>query len=299
MAKAEIMRSGDFEKKPTSCQALMKSRKVSLLYSRIQEKKKLTCHADRERLQTIGNWLSRTNFPAQQWDFLARREIGTGKWFLNSPHVSEWLQEPKKTLFCPGMPGAGKTMIAATMIDHLSKKQNNNTGLAYLYCNYKAQAELDTYELLAAILKQLLLCQSKIPDSVSRLYEKHTRQNTRPSLQDISNLCFDVTMTFSTTYLVIDALDECLTQDGTRYKLLNILRRLQNRADLRIMATSRIIPEIVRQFEDGLVLEIRANDADIKRFIHGQVHRLPKCIQHNLRLQRFIEDKIAAMADGM
>jgi len=190
-------------------------------------------------------------------------------------------------------------MIAAIMIDHLSKKQNNNTGLAYLYCNYKAQAELDTYELLAAILKQLLLCKSKIPDSISRLYEKHTGQNTRPSLQDISNLCFDVTMTFSTTYLVIDALDECSTQNGARYKLLNILHKLQHRADLRIMATSRIIPEIVQQFENGLVLEVRANDADIKQFIRGQLHRLPKCIQHDLELQRFVEDEIAAVADGM
>ena len=46
-------------------------------------------------------------------------------------------------------------MIAAIAIDHLLKAaQSDAVGVAYVYCNYKAE-EQDCASLLAAILKQL------------------------------------------------------------------------------------------------------------------------------------------------
>ena len=48
------------------------------------------------------------DFPAQQSDIIGRRQEGTGQWFLNAPDIVKWLREPKETLFCPGIPGAGK-----------------------------------------------------------------------------------------------------------------------------------------------------------------------------------------------
>jgi hypothetical protein len=56
--------------------------------------------------------------------------------------VARWLSEPHATLFCPGIPGAGKTMVAAIAIDYLLKPvQSSSHGVAYVYCNYKAQEE--------------------------------------------------------------------------------------------------------------------------------------------------------------
>jgi hypothetical protein len=71
--------------------------------------------------QDIIKWLSPTDFPAQQYDIISRRQEGTVQWFLGFMEFGEWLQGPEKTLFCPGIPGAGKTIMAAIAIKHLCR----------------------------------------------------------------------------------------------------------------------------------------------------------------------------------
>jgi hypothetical protein len=106
-------------------------------------------------------WLSPTDFPVQQHDIITRRQEGTGQWFLESLEFGKWLQGSNKTLFCPGIPGAGKTMIAAIAIDHPCKTiKYNKVGVAFLYCNYKAQAIQSASNLLSALLKQLAHCRT-------------------------------------------------------------------------------------------------------------------------------------------
>ena len=58
-------------------------------------------------------WISSTDYPTQQSDTIKCRQEGTGQWFLDAPELVQWLKEVGVTLFCSGIPGAGKTMIAA------------------------------------------------------------------------------------------------------------------------------------------------------------------------------------------
>ncbi|KAL9049918.1 MAG: hypothetical protein Q9162_006945 [Coniocarpon cinnabarinum] len=67
----------------------------------------------------VMQWLSPTDFDAQQHDIISRRQDGTAQWFLNSPEFKKWFQGSCKTLFCPGIPGAGKTMMAAVAVEYL------------------------------------------------------------------------------------------------------------------------------------------------------------------------------------
>jgi hypothetical protein len=246
-------------------------------------------------------WISPTDYPAQQSDIIKRKQEGTGQWFLEAPEVATWFNEPSGTLFCPGIPGAGKTMAAAIAIDHLlSLVQSSSHGVAYVYCNYKAQEEQDTCSMLAAILKQLVQCRpSIVDDSVERLHKQHANQGTRPSLDEVFSTVRDVLTRYPTVYIVIDALDEC--QDGTRRQFLAKLRDLRAGRDVRLMATSRFISEIIDAFRDlqTLMLEVKANKEDVKRFVAGQIYRLPKCIQDDLALQDMVQEKIVDAVDGM
>src|SRR6266516_6004346 len=131
----------------------------------------------RQRRDNILEWISSTDFPAQQSDFIARRQDGTGLWFLNSPKFKEWIHGPNRTLFCPGIPGAGKTIMAATTIDHLwETKQSDTIGVAYIYCNYKTKVDQNTTSLLAAILKQLVQARPSITEPVTCLYDRHANR---------------------------------------------------------------------------------------------------------------------------
>ncbi|KAF2186776.1 hypothetical protein K469DRAFT_775866 [Zopfia rhizophila CBS 207.26] len=132
-----------------------------------------------QRRGKILEWISSTDFPTQQSDFIARRQEGTGVLFIDSPEFTKWFNESKRTLFCPCIPGAGKTMMAAITIDYLPRTVESNTiGVAYLYCNYKAQADQTTASLIAAILKQLMQAQPPVMEPVARLYEHHASLRT-------------------------------------------------------------------------------------------------------------------------
>ena len=106
-------------------------------------------------------------------------------------------------------------------------------------------------------------------------------------------------MEFSTVYIVVDALDECQDSDGTRRQFLTQLQMLQVGTDLRLMITSRFIPDLVNRLREALTLEVRASSEDVRRFIAGQFHRLPNCIQRDTALQGIIQDKVTEAVDGM
>ncbi|KAH8707190.1 ankyrin repeat domain-containing protein [Phaeosphaeriaceae sp. PMI808] len=255
---------------------------------------------DAAKHRRILEWISPTDYPAQQSDIIKRRQEGTGQWFLDTPQVATWLSEHQATLFCPGIPGAGKTMVAAIAIDHLLKSvQSSSHGVAYVYCNYKAQEEQDTSRMLAAILKQLVQARLSLVEPVERLHEQHADKGTRPSPDEIFGALRDVFAHYSTVYIVVDALDECQDSDGTRRQFLAKLRDLQAGRDVRLMATSRFIPDIMDWFNKGLKLEVQASKEDVKRFVAGQICRLPKCIQRDPALQGVVQEKIVEAVDGM
>ena len=255
---------------------------------------------DAAKHRRILEWISPSDYPAHQSDVINRRQEGTGQWFLDAPQVVTWLSQRQATLFCPGIPGAGKTMVAAIAIDHLLKSvQSSSHGVAYVYCNYKAREKQNTSRILAAILKQLVQARLSLVDPVERLHKQHADRGTRPSPDEVFSVLQDVLVHYSTVYIVVDALDECLDSDGTWRQFLAKLRDLQAGRDVRLMATSRFIPEIVDYFNEGLKLEVQASEEDVKRFVAGQIRRLPKCVQRDPALQEVIQKKIVETVDGM
>jgi Cdc6-like AAA superfamily ATPase len=218
---------------------------------------------------------------------------GTGQWFLNHPQVAKWHSEANATLFCSGIPGAGKTMIAAIAVDHLLDSIiNSPTGVAYVYCNYKEEQEL--LDILAAILKQLALPNM---EPVDRLRRRRSARGTSLSLHELIGYLRDVVDCYDKVYIVIDALDEC--QDGSRRQLLTKLTELRTGRDIHLMATSRHIPEIEVEFNRALQLDVQASEEDVERFVNGQIHRLPRCVQRDPELQDKVRERIAEASAGM
>jgi hypothetical protein len=189
-------------------------------------------------------------------------------------------------------------MVAAVAIDHLlNSAQNSAYGVAYIYCNYKSQEDQEVSSVLASILKQLVQSRLSTLGAVERLHQKHVKQGTKPSLDNIYSALRDVLAQYTHVYVVIDALDEC--QYETRRQLLAKIRDLQKGADVRLMATSRSIPDIEDAFTQSLRLEVRSSSGDVKRFVAGQIHRLPRCVQRNAALQEMVQENIVEAVDGM
>src|SRR3569833_2311012 len=96
-------------------------------------------------------WLTPVDYAPQQNDFLARRQPGTGHWLLDSAEFKEWVANGKQTLFCPGIPGAGKTILTSVVVEELTNRfwAENSIGIAYLYCNFRRHDEQKVDGLLA------------------------------------------------------------------------------------------------------------------------------------------------------
>ncbi|KFY52229.1 hypothetical protein V496_08591 [Pseudogymnoascus sp. VKM F-4515 (FW-2607)] len=261
---------------------------------------KIQLGQDREQNGRLLKWISSTDFPSQLSDIISTRQEGTGQWFLESTEFNNWLSKGEKTLFCPGIPGAGKTMVSAIAIDHLYKTiHDHSIGVAYVFCNYKVQKEQNTLSLLSAILKQLVQAQPAGAGAANALYELHSARGTRASADEILNTLKLTLKHFSTAYIVVDALDECSDEYNTPLRLLEKLRDLQNTMGIRLMVTSRLIPDIVGEFRSAPKLEVRASPQDVTKFVKGQIPRLNKCVQRDNELQLEIEEQLVKAVDGM
>jgi Cdc6-like AAA superfamily ATPase len=260
---------------------------------------------DRERrqeCQAIVDWLTPTDYAPQQSDYISRRQEGTGQWLLRSSEFKKWVSQSHQTLFCPGIPGAGKTIITSIVVDELYTKFQNDVGvgLAYIYCHFRRQQEQKPEDLLASLLKQLVQEQSFIPGNVKSLYERHKDKRTRPSFDEISKALHSVVAGYKRAFIIIDALDECQSSSGGRTRFLTELFDLQATSGANLLVTSRFIPETVKEFEERSVrLEIRASNDDLQRYLNGHMLKLPSFVSRNTALQNEVKTAIINAVDGM
>ncbi|KAN0068953.1 hypothetical protein V8E54_013122 [Elaphomyces granulatus] len=289
------------DKTPTAADAIKEvSEKINKIGEGVDRIQKIVnSNQEDEYRKKLLDWLSPIDYAELQSDTFHKRQNGTGEWFLKSTPFIEWLEGKKKNLFCPGIPGTGKTMIASIVVDHLKTSfPDDRTGKAFLYCIYKRQDNQKVDDLLASLLVQLAVWQSIVPESIRELYNKHQRgEKPRLSRNEILEALSSITKTYSRTFIIIDALDECKT-NHIRNELLSEIYKLQEGSDTRLMVTFR--PSIVPNPPSSVrELEIRAYKEDIEEYLSGRMSELPSVVQDNNELQCKIKTRILSLVDGM
>ncbi|KAL8721440.1 MAG: hypothetical protein Q9225_001885 [Loekoesia sp. 1 TL-2023] len=244
----------------------------------------LQAQGDSLQQQKILEWLSPLNFLKTQQDIFARREEGTDR-----------------KLCCPGIPGAGKSILASVVVDSLRTfhLKHDSVGVAAIYCNFKHSSLQTPENLLAGLCAQLIQQSLKpISNILDNLYNIHSRSMTRPKWKDIVQIFEDHVTNLDTVYLVIDALDEC--SEDVRKVLLRYFEILPS--NIRLLLTTRHIDEITREFRDDPMVEIRASPSDLKRFVTSSIasnRRLADHVRNQASLEQEICERVITKADGM
>ncbi|KAI0856303.1 ankyrin repeat-containing domain protein [Xylaria cubensis] len=257
---------------------------------------------DNQEDDRILNWLSPVDYSSDQNTYISTRQPGTGQWLLSSDSYMAWTNTRNGTLFCPGIPGAGKTVLASIVIENLLKvriAEYGKIGVAYIYCNFRRQDELAPDKMLRNLLKQLASTQP-LPDDVRKLHRQSSKHGIQPSLNDFYEVLQSLCVLYSNVFVVIDALDECQSM-GYLSTLLSYLFTLRTKAGINILATSRHNPTIQRLFEGQSTtrVEIKASDEDIRRYIDGRMSHLPTFLHKNEYLQEEVKNEIVEAVDGM
>ena len=204
-------------------------------------------------------------------------------------------------MFCPGIPGAGKTILTSIVVNELTARFFNDPtiGITYVYCNFRRQDEQKIDDLLASLLKQLAESRLSLPAAVKELYNRHETKRTRPSLREVSDALQAVIALYSRVFIIVDALDECQVFDGCRQRFLSEVFSLQANHRANLFATSRFIPDITTKFQEYISLEIRASKEDIGRYLEAHMRHLSPFDDWNRQLQDEIKVAIADAVDGM
>lgn len=190
-------------------------------------------------------------------------------------------------------------MPRSFIINHLEQVfGSQDVGIAYIYCNHNDRDQTPV-SLLASLLRQFMERRLTMMKDIRDMHNSHSSKQTRPSLAEYSSMLQKVVRGFSKVFVVIDALDEYIEQNGTREVLIREIQALQ--PDVHLLVTSRWVPNIQQEF-GSLQLEIRASDDDIKHYLAARIFkaaRLRRHVNEDKELQEKIVDTIGERCQGM
>lgn len=139
---------------------------------------------------------------------------------MQSAEYRNWSRSSQSTLVWSGVPGAGKTIIAALVIkEHLLAARSPQKPFVFIYYNYKRQSQQTFRHTLETILHQIVDGFLQVPESMERLF------NTIPSSKEIKTAIQELLEACERLTIVTDALDEC--HDETRIELFSWIMDLQ------------------------------------------------------------------------
>ncbi|KAI0434035.1 WD40-repeat-containing domain protein [Xylaria sp. FL1042] len=229
-------------------------------------------------------------------------------WILDNLDFQRWRDHSEsRLLWIKGDPGKGKTMLLCGIIDEL--KTSTPSGLlSFFFC----QATDSRINNATAVLRGLIyLFVEQQPTLISHVRKKydHTGKtlfedpNAWVALSDIfANIMRDQAL--GTAYVVIDALDECVTDSP---KLLDFIIRVSSSSTwVKWLLSSRNEPGIGKKLgsDDGqtmLSLELKENAEQVSRAVNAYVDdKLShlESVRENDKLREQVRDVLRRKANG-
>lgn len=244
------------------------------------------------RKAEVMNQICTKDYLQQHGDAIKKHHLGTGDWFLVDPIYQNWIKSSRGTLVCPGVPGAGKTVMAALVIEQqLRAATSVQRPVVFIYYDYKSGDQQNLRHTLETALRQVVDFLPSIPESVDRLYA-HT-----PSTEEIRSTLHELLTRCNGLTIVMDALDEC--HDLNRADILSWIANLQISVAVRYLATTRdfYISSAHPVFQAQPLLEVRASKHDLELYTWSRSKTLRVKDQPG-----FVEDivnGVVAAAEGM
>lgn len=207
-------------------------------------------------------------------------------WILDNPDYQHWRNsEESHLLWIKGDPGKGKTMLLCGIIDELDQ-QSIRSGTAHTIYFFCQATDLQLNNATAVLRGLIFMLINKQPSLISHLRQKYDQaggklfegSNTWITLSDIfATILQDPAL--KSTCLVIDALDECISD---LQKLLDFIVDTSSAGDrVKWIVSSRNwsqIEERLRRAEQKANLSLELNAASISNavgiYIREKVHRL-------------------------
>lgn len=210
---------------------------------------------DRRRLETWLSTISGHDYAASKDRYLRGHADGTSDWFFKSSEFQKWVERPGSVFYCPGIPGAGKSVIVSVISNHLGKIRES--AVAYIY--YKSdEKDQNQGNVLASLLEQLVRVLGMSQHAEALLQSYQIRKERPPDKDLIECLRLIISGFTSPVYILVDSIDESPREPGGFFDeaAFEYILGLCRTTSARILVTSRP-NETVEAF-----IRDRANDGN-------------------------------------
>ncbi|KAI9650824.1 hypothetical protein NHQ30_000858 [Ciborinia camelliae] len=254
------------------------------------------CLISHRRLETVANCVpdetlrKRLNLlgtiDVQKWQNsnVRLRQPGTGVWFTDSKEFRDWKSTDHSKLWVYGIPGAGKTVLIASVIQEIEQTQDPFHGLAIFYCDYKDTQTHDPRTILGALARQLILQHEHAFTQLETFCEKYQMtEHTQGSAttEYFCELIVDLSNNFISTSIIVDGLDEVA---GDRAEVARLLQSLNRPSGtIKTLFASRNEVDIRRVLTDYPSISIAATSGDLRLYVHSEIQKRTKA--GKLRIQ--------------
>lgn len=243
--------------------------------------------------------------PQQNYETsLSLRHPRTGLWLTRKPEFQTWLEHPDSALWLSGIPGAGKTVLAGTIVEEALKKGSETTAIAFFFCDYKNTETQTPVNVLSALASQLALQKEDAYIYLDRYYQElHPKRalKKRPDVSGLQTILKDMVESFDHVYLIVDGLDEC--GDKTDNVIDGILDIVECCDNMSTALLSRDEDNIRDRLENDFTgVEIAAHTEDITEYVTSEIEKriLNKSLRINdLNLKGEILESLIDGAKGM
>ncbi|KAI4120736.1 MAG: hypothetical protein LQ338_006802 [Usnochroma carphineum] len=236
---------------------------------------------------------------------LQLRQSGTGLWLLESPEYIKWAETDCSKLWLYGIPGAGKTVLAATVIEEALRTSNTSQAVAFFYCDFNDPATQKPHLILGSLVQQLAKQDEQSFQKVQTFCDRcnpEYRDNYDYDPIELRDLILGTTSSFDCAAVIVDGLDECGMNAALVTELLASLSLKSGTSNIKALLLSRDEAEIRDHLESYAQLAIGARRSDLKLYVGAEIETRMRKNRLRIRdqsLKDFIMEKLVNEADGM
>ncbi|KAK5454828.1 hypothetical protein LTR20_010069 [Exophiala xenobiotica] len=226
-------------------------------------------------------------------------EDKTGDWVLRSSDWDDWINARIRSLWIHGIPGAGKTVLAAHTIEtilRICEAKDKRTTCVYYYC-YHGHNQDESVPCLRWLVSQLLRQADKVPTLAWKVYHSAREPDTTLLLEVLHEVldCFD------RVYVAVDALDESQSRQNL-LDVLNVLVTDLRFGKIQLLTTSREYSDIKLKMDRvsrSLSMSNCFVEADIRIYVAVKVASEAKFRRWPSDLRTEVETTLSTGAKGM
>ena len=216
------------------------------------------------------------------------RHDGSCEWLLTHEafvRFNQVIDSAWSFLWIYAQPGAGKTVLAAFIVDHLAFRRQSGCVL-FFFCKEADDDKRTSIAIARSLLYQLFhtlrqrAMESALMKEISLAVQESGHKNAL-NFTTVWRILSKHISDIASAAIVIDALDECRDSEV----LIQSLRSMANLRNISVILTSRKEEHLYQLLHKYPSLEIGPNDtdADIKAFVKAKVAASPRLSQPSVR----------------